>query len=211
MPTFSETTPRVAYKFAGIDFSVPAPYSEGHVLLPNEATFMNRMLAGTMGNQYAGDIRKEVAKLDAERAEAFKAKTYTGPTTTDAKGKTIPAPATVTDLTWDHQARFIEKFTNYTPGASTRGTGAGGSSDPVVQMARSLALAKVKELVAKKGLKIMDLYKSKNAEGVSKVDQLVTDYIAKNEWVLALAKSTVEATQGHDDDLDLPEPEAEAA
>lgn len=58
MPQFDTSTPRITRKFSDIEFSVPAPFPEGHTLSANEAKFLNSTLASVVGNAYSGDIRR---------------------------------------------------------------------------------------------------------------------------------------------------------
>lgn len=215
MPTISPSHPRHDYKFSGIPIKVPHPFASGHTLSTGEAHFLNRQLASYVGNGYSGEIRRELKKIDDERAAAFKAKTYTGPLTEpDAKGKQFPAPATPTDLSWDHQAEFDAKFDGYVLGESNRGSGETSTKDPVAQFAHTIASAKVKELIKAKGLKVTQFTASStnNDQGVSKFGQLVAQYIAANSWVEELAKSQVEAMNAASGvDLDVIAPEAAAA
>lgn len=213
MPTISPSHPRHDYKFSGIPIKVPHPFSEGHTLSTGEAHFLNRQLASYVGNGYSGEIRRELAKIDAANLEAFKAKTYTGPVVGEGKAAK-PAPATPADLTWDHQAEFDAKFDGYVLGESNRGSGETSTKDPVAQFAHTIASSKVKELIKAKGLKVTQFTASStnNDQGVSKFGQLVAQYIAANFWVEELAKSQVEAMNAASGvDLDVIAPETAAA
>ena len=116
----------------------------------------------------------------------------------------------------EYQSRFDAKFAAYELGESNRGGGAGSSHDPIAEAAQRIATVKVKELAVAKGHKIRDLYAAKDADGVSKMAQLVSAYIARNDWVMDQARAQVEALAaagvGVDDGLDFgptPAPSAE--
>lgn len=204
MPTFNPDTPRVERKFAGVTFQVPYPFAEGHTLTSLQASWVNSALASTLGNHYAGDTRRRIAELDTERAEAFKAKTYSGPM--DASGKK-PAPATIADLGWDHQAKFDAKFAAYQLGVSNRGEAE--ARDPLSNFANSIAAGKVKELIAKKGLKVSTFQKADARDKdnySSRYTELVAEYRAANPWVDALAQSQLDTMANADGgEMDLGE------
>ena len=131
MPSFAPDAPRIPLIVNGVSITAPAPYTTGHALTEPEAAFMNRMVAGAVGNPYATSL----AKLAKE-------------------GKTTEIP------TGDAlQAAFDKRYEDYT--VSVRGTGeASTPSTPLERMIKSLATEKLTALVLAKGLKPSDLRKA---------------------------------------------------
>lgn len=150
MPTVDPSAPTATRTFAGMEFTVPMPYTEGHTLTPGEAAWLNSNLASVIGNAYSGDIR---------RAEAAK------------KGST---------KSWDHAAKFAEKYEGYTLGESNRGSGTPKSTDTVGALARVLATMELKRKLVKAGHKPGVLMKTKNADGVNKFNELLEALIARD-------------------------------
>lgn len=198
MPAIDPSAPRTMHAVNGVEIEVPYQFTDGHELTANEARFLNRTLASTICNYYAGDMRRAV----------------------EAHNKAHPkAKITVADLDWDHQAEFDAKFTEYELGVSNRGDGTGTAHDPVSKAMRAIAAAEVKKLITAKGLKIGAFFAAKDDNGVSKFDALVAQFTEKNAWVRTLAERQVEEQAAMADeidagglDLDLPEEDtAEAA
>lgn len=197
MPAIDPSAPRTMHAVNGVEIEVPYQFTADHALTENEARFLNRTLASTICNYYAGDMRRAV----------------------EAHNKAHPkSKITVADLEWDHQAEFDAKFTEYELGVSNRGEG-GGAHDPVARAMRAIAAAEVKKLITAKGLKIGAFFAAKDDNGVSKFDALVAQFTDKNAWVRTLAERQVEEQAAMADeidagglDLDLPaEPEQAAA
>ncbi len=197
MPTFTPETPRASYKFADIALTVPEPFAEGHVLTPNEAKFLNRSVAGTVGNQFGGSIRSHLKALDDANLAKFKKGEWIGEVVGEGK-KQAPKPATVADLgasNEDHQAAFDEKYGAYELGVSNRGgTGTGSTSDPIAKIAAQIAGNKVKELAKAKGINIRVLMSTKTDTG-TKFNDLVNAYIERTPDVMELAKALYEAAK----------------
>ena len=207
MPHFTEAHPRHTAKYLGLEFHVPQVFAEGHVLTAAEAKGVNRWLSGTIGNQYAGAVRRAVEAGQKARDEAVKAKTYTGPWLKDAEGNDTkkPAPFTLADLDWNHQAEFETQFRDYKIGESNRGDGIGaGPRDPVAALVRFLAVEKIKELALAKGHKITDLQRSKHAKDPTKsvFNYLVDQYIGNHPELKEVAEAQLAATKGGVDDAD---------
>lgn len=53
MPQFDTSTPRSDLTIAGSIFSIPAPFTEGYVLNPNEANALNQLLRENVRNNLA--------------------------------------------------------------------------------------------------------------------------------------------------------------
>lgn len=171
MPTVDPSAPTASRTFAGIPFTVPMPYAEGHALTAGEAAWLNSNLASVIGNAYSGDIRRAVASHNEAAKKAFiasggKAKDYVE----------VGAEA----LGWDHAAKFAEKYTGYVLGESNRGTAGPTSTDTVGALARTLAVLELKRKLVKAGHKPGALMKTKNAEGVSKFNELLEALIARD-------------------------------
>ena len=201
MPHFNETHSRGQYKVQGLHVEMPSVFAEGHVLTANEAKWMNGSVASTIGNAYGGDVRRAVELLDKERADAVTAGTYTGPYALNKEGAPTkrPAKATVADLTWDHQAKLLEKFAGYELGSQTRGVG----KSLVDEIAHNIATAWVKNYLKTKGQSIKKFMDAKNADHGSEFGRLVNDYLTKkHDDIYAQAQAQIDGGAGSDE-MDL--------
>ena len=201
--TPNSNLPALSRSFAGYDISVPAVFAPGDTLDADAANWVNGQIATVVGNAFGGALRRARETLDAERAKAFKAKTYTGPV--DEKGK--PAPATNADVCADPAAKFAEIFADYSL-ASNRGSGEAKTSDPVASLVRTLATQAVKAKIIAKGLKVRDfitLKVTQDGEEMSKLTALVNDYIAAHPELHDTAQSTIDnvRAEGASEDIDL--------
>lgn len=190
MPAFDTSTPTEVHTIQGMDLSVPYLFNEGNELTADEAKWVNTVLAGVVGNAYSGDIRRALATLDKERAEAaVKA------------GKPVPKSASIADLKWDHQAKFLDKFAKYELGVSNR-SGAKTSKDPVIGQMTKIASDFVKDYLRSKKQSVKKFIDAKNSEHGSEFNRLVADYLAANgdavraqaEAKLAAMKASTEST-----------------
>ncbi len=200
MPAFDTNTPTTDAEFVGVKLKSPAPFTAAHALTELEAKFLNRAVTSTVGNQYAGDVRRAVEALNVDRIKAA----ITGPKqeaalAAYAKSKTLPAsvtPATVADLGWDHQAKYNEKYSGYTLGVNNRGDGTGATNaDPVASFMRALATEEVNTAIKGHGLKVPTFQAHKEADGRSRHAHLVDDYIAQNPGLKDIATAQVAAMQ----------------
>lgn len=202
MPTFSPSTPRAQHDFQGTPVSVPYIFAEGHTLTALEALQVNRWLATAVGNAWGAGVRRDLAKINAERTAAAKAKKYTGPVGDDGK----PAPATSADLVFEPsvQADFDAKFSDFVLGTSNRGRSGTGSDSLLDQTIRQLATAKVKALIIKNGHKVRIMQTTKGSDGeTSKFNELLEAYVEKHgEWLTAQAEAQIAALAAHEDDGD---------
>lgn len=179
MPTFDPSTPTITRKFAGHEFTVPAPFAEGSVLTGPEAAFLNGQIASVVGNAYSGDIR---------RAEEAK------------KGAT---------KSWDHAAKFAEKYSGYVLGESNRGSGGTGSASSALdRMIRFLSGEDLKARIVRKGLKVAPFYKAAATDTTAyknKWEELMAQNIeAKRDEFTATAEAQIAAlaaTDAEDDAL----------
>jgi len=169
MPTIPADAPTGNYKFYDQSVTLPHVFAPGQTLDDNVARYLNQAVATSVGNRFGAKIRKAVEELNSKRAADFKAGTYTGPLedVTNAKGEVKgqrPATATAADLGWDFQAEITAVFTDFEPGVSQRGGGAGGtpSGDPVANEMRRLAGVAVKDLYKAKGIKYKDMLDAKD-------------------------------------------------
>lgn len=205
MPQINPSVPTTKREFLGISFDVPGAFAPGDTLDETTAKWANFMVGSVVGNSYAGDVRRELAKLNAERAAAFKAKTYDGPL--DEKGK--PAAATPADLSTDHASAFAEKYANFKLGVSNRSSAAPKGADPTATLAHTLATLAVKALIIKSGRKVKDFMDAKvtvDGEEVSKFSALVADYKAAHPELIDQARAQLGDIAGSDGDtggLDL--------
>lgn len=228
MPTISASTPRVTHEFQTIPIAVPYVFAEGHTLTDLEARGLNRFVATALGNAFGSEIRRALKMVDADRAKAVKAKTYTGPMIEDAKGRSIPAPTTVDDLPpADHQAIFDAKFSSYALGVGRQSTPA-TSSAPLDRVVANLAKEAIKAKILARGWQVRSFmlrkgnYTGVDAEGrrvwtdddTSKTSYFaarVEAYINDNEETLtAQAQAQLDAIASVQDDFDLDLPSAAA-
>jgi len=187
MPTFDTSTPTITRKFADHTFTVPAPFSAGHALSANEATFLNGQVASVVGNQFAGDVRRAV----------------------EAHNKANPkSKIDATGLGWDMAARFAEKYADYALGVSNRGgDGTASGHDALTRTVNFLNAEDMKARIIAKGFKVGAFtkaapsdpqYKSKWAELLAK------NLAAKGDEFRATAQAQIDALAGSDsasDDL----------
>lgn len=189
MPKFDTNTPRLERKFSGVEFKVPAPFTEGHALTKGETAWLNSNLASVVGNAFSGDIRRGLA---AHNKTALEAHVKGGGKAKDFKPSDDPAV-----LGWDMQKEFDLKFAEYELGESNRGTG-GAANDPLSQLIRMFSTVDIKARLAKKGFKVAPLYKAPSAimgddskpKYPSKWEELVQEnIIAKGDQFKAQAEA----------------------
>ncbi len=205
MPTITAETPRSTATYAGVELSAPHPFTAGHALTANEAAFLNRVAAGAVGNAMAGDVRRGIAALDAQRAAEFKAGTYTGPLATNAKGKEVPAAATASDLAFmsDPQSYYDAKYSAYTLGESNRGSGE-TTTDPVTKAIKAMATDRVKSLLKAKGKNIRTVMQATDPDGTNTFVRLVREYAEKHDAALRpIAEAQVASLSELDEDTDM--------
>lgn len=162
----------------GYDFTIPAPYGEGHALTANEAAALNQLYAENVRNNSASRIK--AAKTAAEEAGSE----FSLDTSMVGEG----------DDAVTLRASIEEYAANYEFGA--RRTSTKEPVDPVQREAFRIAKELVSTQLSSKGVKIKDL-----AEGV--YDQHVST-VAAMEKVQKLAAKRVkerEALAGEDIDL----------
>lgn len=214
MPTIPADAPRGNYKFYDQAVTLPHIITAGYVLSDAEAKYMNQAFATTVGNRYGAKIRKAIEALDAERATAAKAGTYTGPTVDvlNKKGEvtgTAPAPAAAADLNWDHQAEIDATFADFTPGVSNRGGGGSGTSsaDPIASEVRRLAGVAVRDVYKSKGVNYQAMLKATKDDGRSAYAHHVDQYVAlKGDQLKAIVEAqfaAMAAAKTAGDDLDF--------
>lgn len=200
MPKFDPSAPTADVEFVGVKLKAPLAFADGATLTPLETKFLNRALISTVGNQYAGDVRRAVAALTEDRIKAAVTapKAQEAALATFTKTGTVPpsvTKATTSDLDWDHQAKFLDKFTNYTLGVNNRSGDGPSTSDPVAAFTRTLAVAEVNKLIAANNLKVAAFQAHKEADGRSRYVHLIEDYIAQNPHLADIAKAQVAAMQ----------------
>lgn len=59
---FDSTTPRGSVTISGLEFTVPQPFTEGHVVNANEASALNQLLIENTRNNFASRIKKAQEK-----------------------------------------------------------------------------------------------------------------------------------------------------
>lgn len=192
MVQVTETTARTGFKFKDVPVQVPMPYSEGHALTANEATFVNRQVASVIGNIFAGDINRAIAKVDEARAKALKEGTLDTALLNDdgtAKAATFADVVNADGTPFDWQAHFDTKYGAYEPGVITRGEGQARVS-PLDRIANDIASGKVKELLDKNSIPFAKVRGEK-------FNAMVKDYRAKFGWVDQLAQAQLDAIGQH--------------
>lgn len=181
-PSMPKDTPSTLTRtFAGIEFTVPAPYAAGYVLSADEAVWVNSQKAGAVGNAYSGDIR---------RAQAA------GTDTSDW------------DHAAKFAERYANY--NLGPN-SRSGSGRKSGTDPVDKIAREIATKRIDAKIAAKGLTIAAFKASKEEDGRSTYVHRVDGELEKfGEEIYAQAERQHEenlaaAEAASDDDFaDLP-------
>lgn len=208
MPTFDTATLPLKRRFLDMDFAVPAPFAADHVLSAPEAAWLNGQVASVVANQYGSDVRRALVEANAAAILASKGKPAADAYLKD--NKRVPkdfTPATIESLGWDHQAKFLAKYTDYTLQPGRQGSGSAGS-DPISRLVNVLASEAVKALILRKGLKVNDFMRTKVGEGeaeTSKFLQLVAQYKDAHPELADTAKAQLEAAAAADagDDFDL--------
>lgn len=66
---FNAETPRNALTIQGYEFTVPAPFVAGYAITEGEASALNQLLAENVRNNFAGKIKAEKEKAEAEGRE----------------------------------------------------------------------------------------------------------------------------------------------
>lgn len=176
MPAFDKTTPTISRTFSGIDFIVPAPFTEGHSLTVNEAKFFNSTLASVIGNAYSGDVR---------RAEA------SGKDTSIWNHQEL------------FNKKFAEYELGV---SNRGGEGTGTKSDPLARTIAFLASEDMKAKAAARGIKVGVLQRAKSADGTtSKWAELVASNLERNREAFTEQAKAILANNapepGEDDDL----------
>jgi len=189
----------------GLTLTFPTVYYPGHPLTENEAKFVSGAVQYAVLNAHNNHINRGLKELDEERKMAFKGGTYSGPM--DEKGKK-PAPATVADLAWDHQAMVDERLANFEPGSRVRARRGGGPSvskkDPVAILAKRIATDRVKELMTKQGRNIREAILTPSETHGNKLAEIVAAYMERHPEIHDLARAQHEATstlRSEDEDL----------
>ena len=188
MPQFDASTPRSTREFAGHKIAAPTPFTEGHPLTANEASWLNTQVGGVVGNAFGGAIRRAVASTTVDRIKAAipAGKKQDAAVAAFNKSGTLPdgvTAATPADLGWDMQATYDKLFGDYTLGESNRGSGGSSTSDPVEALIRTFSVLDIKARLAAKGLKVAPLYKAPptNPKYKSKWDEMVEENILASE------------------------------
>lgn len=109
----------------GISFTAPAPYEEGHVLKPNEASALNQTFSENLRNNFAKRVK--LAKADGASQEVLDAATQTA---------------------FDAYAATYEFGVRKASGDPSL------PKDPVLRVAHSIARDKIRALAKQKGHKL---------------------------------------------------------
>jgi hypothetical protein len=64
---FDASTPRAEVTIQGQTFTLPTPFTAGHQLTEGEASQMNQLLAENVRNNFAGKMKAQADKPEAER------------------------------------------------------------------------------------------------------------------------------------------------
>lgn len=67
---FNTKTPRASVTIDGIEFTVPQPFTEGHVCTANEAHALNQILVENSRNNFASRIKRAKEKGTAQPTQA---------------------------------------------------------------------------------------------------------------------------------------------
>lgn len=209
MPHYTAETPTIERKFIDHTFRVPSVFTDGHTLTPNETKWLNSQVASVVANAFSGDVRRAVSALTVNRIEAAitgeaKQKAAVAAFTKSGKVPEGVIAATVSDLGWDLDAKFAEKFEDYELGVSNRGSGLSTAS-PIDSLMRSLATAKVKHILTSRGLKVKEYMDAKEADGTTSVfSGMVRDYIIRFSDDLRANAEAQLADAAGEDELEVP-------
>lgn len=164
----------------GYDFTIPAPYGEGHTLTANEASALNQLYAENIRNNSAARIK--AAKAAAEEAGAE----FSLDTAMVGEGEDA---VTLRAAIEDYAATY--EF-------GARRTSTKEPVDPIQREAFRIAKEVVSAKLASKGVKQKDL-----GEGV--YDQYVQSVVGQEKVQKLAAKRVAdrEKLQGEDFDLDI--------
>ena len=131
-----ESAPRSEITIAGVTLSVPAPFSDGHVLRPNEAGVLNQTYAENIRNNFAAKV-KAAQKVSEESGQPID-------------------PASL-------QIELDTYIQSYDFGVR-RGGGTRVVLDPVTKEALRLASERVKAALKKRGLNLKEVGNAKIKE-----------------------------------------------
>lgn len=153
-----ESAPKSEITIAGLNLSVPAPFSEGHVLRPNEAGVLNQTYAENIRNNFA-------AKVKAAQKTA-----------TEAGAELDPGAL---------QTSLEEYIKSYDFGVR-RGGGTRTVLDPVTKEAMKLATEKVRAALRKKGLNLKEIGGEKIKELAENAIAKYPQLMEKAQQIVAL-------------------------
>lgn len=146
-------TPTTQITVQGLTFDAPQPYKAGaHELTEGEASALNQTLAENLRNNFAPSVKKAV--------EEFR----------KANGLGEEAEIGVDQLDHDALAEAFDKYAGeYEFGIRRAAGGVRAPADPVGREAHRIALAKVKDALKAKNIKMDSVPKEKMGELVKQV------------------------------------------
>ena len=171
----------------GIEFEVPQPYTEGHVVTAGEASALNQTLAENLRNNFAPKVKAAAAEYRKTNNLAEDAEV---------------APS---NLDSDALQADLDKYAEtYEFGVRTAG-GTRTPMDPVGREAHRIATERVVAALKKNNIKL-------NSVSKEKMSELVTSTVAKYPDITAEAKRRVEAASSFAlEDIGLGGPQPAAA
>lgn len=179
--TTAINAPRISLKVNGQSITSPVAFAAGHTLTETEAAFLNRQVAGAIGNT-----------LGNKHSKAVKA------------GEPAPTPEAL-------QAEFDAAFAAYNIGVRGAGTSAKPSTDPLSAMVNYLATTKLKAMIIAKGASVRTFQTTKDADGVTAWTKNFNLLIERDgDMFRAQAQAQLDALN-NDGSMDLVTPEAAPA
>jgi hypothetical protein len=189
MPAIDANLPRKDYVFAEAKVSAPVFFAPGHALTADQAAWASKELASTIGNGFGGDIRRAIAKLDAEEPGV---------------------KHTLTDLGWDMQSKYDERFAAYEFSGNSRSPARDAAEAMAFSMAENIVAAMPKVVA----LGVTKLRRTKREDGRTVFTALVDQYLEKHPELLEQAKAVLAAAGDEEeasDELDLSDTGGEEA
>ena len=171
-------SPRKSITVAGLVLSGPIPYTEGHVLVANEAMTLNQTWLENLRNNFAAKANKHLVDL--------------GHSKKDESGDDIATPE---ECTAESLAVIQAAFLDYAAGYEF-GVRGGREADPVRAQALEMAKGKVREKLKAGGYTLSDV-------GNDRIKELAEQGIERNPNFMIKAKEIVDARNAANDELSI--------
>lgn len=176
MPAITDETPMRDLVIAGMQFKIPAPYTEGHPLTANEASALNGLFGENLRNNFAIQIKRQNEEAETKQTEK-------------------PSLEAL-------QAELDVYAGGYEFGVRRSSSGSiGTSADPVEAETQKIARELVKSRIKERGLKL----KSFPEETIQDlVDKLIASRPGLREEAVRRVNS-LKAIGSGEDEIELPD------